>query len=448
MTKDRSLLDFIRQSRRGRTVHEEIEYRRRLDELQGNAEPNETPSSGTDGPDSAGGSGSGSDSAEVESKRILCDKCSSPAHVVQEGRKLFVEGNALVGNKVNANMRRYDSRVLDEAVSNISDKIRSGGLVGHLGHQESAQGNPVAVSHVFESLTKKGSNYYGRARVIDEGSGKILGSILRAGGSVGFSSAGLAATKKGKDGVLHVQHPFRLMHIDGVLNPSTGAEGHIRGLSESLSSNTIPPNSRVLALALLTESIASQNTLTSQTLNKDKLTSKAFEIALAILAKLGGEFGHSEIVASQRRNALDWDREIMPYLDPNSRKTFLDIMEKDRSDLTAKLLKLQQQIQLDDAGIYSSNQSRFASYAKAIASTSNPIRKTQLKREAMQLVKSDRLIKESVKLLSRGGSRREISDMQNEIENIRRNAGTKLPSMENEIHAIDSYYRSRSNKRK
>jgi hypothetical protein len=131
----------------------------------------------------------------------------SPAYVTEDKHnRFYIEGNLLIDDKVNLNNRRYSSDLLSESVADVSDRIRQKSLFGHLGHV-GPNNDPTRVSHVIESLTQKGSNWWGRARVISEGGGKILQSILRAGGAIGMSSAGLGSVKKSKDGIFSILLP-------------------------------------------------------------------------------------------------------------------------------------------------------------------------------------------------------------------------------------------------
>src|SRR5262245_25257555 len=111
------------------------------------------------------------------------------------GRKTFVTGPFLVGDVVNKNNRFYPSRILEAAVETIRPQIKEGTLLGQLGHPETLNGDPTRISHVITSLERKGSTWIGKARIIDEGAGKVAQSIIDAGGRLGISSRGMGETK-------------------------------------------------------------------------------------------------------------------------------------------------------------------------------------------------------------------------------------------------------------
>jgi Prohead core protein serine protease len=224
---------------------------------------------------------------------------TSQAYITEEKHgKFYIECNMLIGNKINLNKRFYPADpVLKESVDAVQDRIRQGNFFGHLGHQPNPVGNPVAVSHIVESLTRKGDSWWGVGRVISEGSGKILKSILAANGAVGFSTAGLGSTKKRKDGIFEVTSPYKLLHVDAVLDPSNGIDAHVRALRESIASETIHPDSYSVVIDLLTQ------------------------------------LGHPDLVKTQKRNSIDWDRDVMRYTSRNNTATWLELLERDRPKL-------------------------------------------------------------------------------------------------------------------
>src|SRR5690348_16490345 len=118
------------------------------------------------------------------------------AQVESRGRKTFITGKFLAGNVVNKNGRLYPTEVLHEAVEARRSDIKNGGLLGLLGHPEDPVGDPSKISHVITELTRKGDDFYGKARLVNEGCGKIARSIIECGGAMGVSSRGSGDIKK------------------------------------------------------------------------------------------------------------------------------------------------------------------------------------------------------------------------------------------------------------
>jgi Kyanoviridae head maturation protease len=181
---------------------------------------------------------------------------TNKANVIHQGKKVFLEGIFLAGNVLNKNSRIYKSQTLSDAVDRVQSQISSGNFMGQLGHSDSPTLELSRVSHIVEKLERKGDNWIGRARVIDEGAGKILKSIISAGGQIGVSSAGLGDIKEDNQGRKVVQN-YELLHIDAVHNPSTGAS--VKALSEGITSGRYSINESATALRILEETSAANS---------------------------------------------------------------------------------------------------------------------------------------------------------------------------------------------
>src|ERR1700704_5512741 len=90
-------------------------------------------------------------------------------NIVSRGKRVFIEGIFLSGNKTNANGRWYDTRILQAALDKVQNQIRAGSFLGELGHGESQSPQLDRCSHVVESIQRSGDNFIGRARLINAG---------------------------------------------------------------------------------------------------------------------------------------------------------------------------------------------------------------------------------------------------------------------------------------
>jgi hypothetical protein len=153
----------------------------------------------------------------------------SPLRLVEESREdgnpqLFIEG-VFLSTATNKNRRRYPKEVLEEALEDFQEKIKEGRAFGCLGHDDKAEVDLSKVSHRIVSMEwDKGDrrNVRGKALVLeDTPMGKILGAILRSGGTIGASAKGTGRTRKGEKGELIVESGYRIHGIDAVLSPST-----------------------------------------------------------------------------------------------------------------------------------------------------------------------------------------------------------------------------------
>jgi hypothetical protein len=90
---------------------------------------------------------------------------SAKVRVQNEGRKTYLEGIYAVANVKNKNNRVYSEKVLSSAIDKIQPSIREFRMFGELGHSESASPDLNRISHVVQSISKRGNEYIGRSRV-------------------------------------------------------------------------------------------------------------------------------------------------------------------------------------------------------------------------------------------------------------------------------------------
>jgi hypothetical protein len=190
------------------------------------------------------------------------------AQIETQGRKTFITGRFLVAEEVNHNKRRYPFEVLHDAVEARRNDIKNGGLVGMLGHPPDGSTDPSQISHVITTLEPHQNYWEGKARLVDEGAGRIAKSLIDAGARLGVSSRGYGNVKEGQNH--SVVTDFQLLAIDIVNDPST-------------------PGAFVTAV--------------TESLKKMPLTEANF--ALDVLQNIPG-IG-DQLANLQRRNGYDWD---------------------------------------------------------------------------------------------------------------------------------------------
>lgn len=124
------------------------------------------------------------------------------------GKKhLYITGPFLVGDQPNKNRRVYPWTLLEEKASNyINTFVNNNRSFGELGHPKGPAINLERVSHLITELKHDGGHrFIGKARVIDEGLGKIATGIIEAGGKLGLSSRSVGTVKENSKGLMEVQ---------------------------------------------------------------------------------------------------------------------------------------------------------------------------------------------------------------------------------------------------
>jgi len=164
------------------------------------------------------------------------------------GRKYVIEGRFATGDEKNANGRIYESRILHPAMKKyVTEKVAVGRGFGELNHPASPQVNFERVVMVIESMKPDGSHWNGRAKIINEGYGKLVTAIMEAGGRVGVSTRALG-TLRSENGVNYVNSDLVFSAIDVVSDPS-GPGCWVNGINESVTYDMLE-DGRVIELAV------------------------------------------------------------------------------------------------------------------------------------------------------------------------------------------------------
>lgn len=136
------------------------------------------------------------------------------------GKELYIEGVFSTFGKKNRNGRRYTQPVLEGAVDRyINEYVNTGRAIGEINHPSTPIPDPRKASILIESLTWKGNDLIGKAKVMKTPEGDILRGLLESGYKTGISSRGTGSIKN-VNGVDEVQSDFELFAYDIVHNPS------------------------------------------------------------------------------------------------------------------------------------------------------------------------------------------------------------------------------------
>jgi len=140
----------------------------------------------------------------------------------KDGQKqLYIEGPFLVAEKKNKNGRLYEYNTMKKEVHRYTeDYINKNRAFGELGHPDTPTINLDRVAILITGLHEDGTQWIGKAKVLDTPMGNIAKKIIEGGGQVGVSSRGLGSLKN-VNGVNVVQPDFYLATAaDSVADPS------------------------------------------------------------------------------------------------------------------------------------------------------------------------------------------------------------------------------------
>ena len=164
---------------------------------------------------------------EIEDVKILTES--------RNGKKsLYIEGIFLQGNIKNRNGRMYPMETLQKEVGRyIKEEVAEGRAVGELGHPDSPTVNLDRVSHKIISLRESGSNFIGKAKILESTPmGKIASGLLSEGVKLGVSSRGIGSLKPTKEGFNVVSDDFMLATAADIVADPSAPDAFVEGVME------------------------------------------------------------------------------------------------------------------------------------------------------------------------------------------------------------------------
>jgi hypothetical protein len=162
---------------------------------------------------------------EIESIEIL--------HEESDGKKnTFIKGIFLQTEMTNRNGRMYKYSTMKREVDKYTESfINRGRALGELGHPEGPTINLDRVSHKIVELVPEGTNFIGKAKLLDTPMGKIAQSLLDEGVQLGVSSRGLGSIKReGSTNV--VGDDFMLATAADIVADPSAPDAFVEGIYE------------------------------------------------------------------------------------------------------------------------------------------------------------------------------------------------------------------------
>jgi hypothetical protein len=169
--------------------------------------------------------------------KLIREEVQDVRFIVEEkvGKKkdYFIEGIFLQADLKNKNGRMYPSEVMDKEVARyMEETVKNNRAFGELGHPDGPGINLHLVSHMITELRKEGSNYYGRAKILETPNGMIARGLLDGGANLGVSSRAIGTLKENKDGVQIVQDDFTLSTAADIVADPSAPDAFVRGIME------------------------------------------------------------------------------------------------------------------------------------------------------------------------------------------------------------------------
>ena len=169
--------------------------------------------------------------------KLICEVNEDIQYELEEAegdkpKKYFLEGIFMQADQKNRNGRLYPKSILAKEVKRYSEKyIKSNRAFGELGHPDGPTVNLDRVSHMISDLKEVGSNFVGRAKVMDTPYGKIVKNLIDEGAKLGVSSRGMGSLKPDKNAQV-VQSDFYLATAADIVADPSAPDAFVEGIME------------------------------------------------------------------------------------------------------------------------------------------------------------------------------------------------------------------------
>ena len=104
--------------------------------------------------------------------------------------------------------------------------------LGELGHPDGPTVNLDRVSHKIVSLTCEGSNFRGKAQLLETPMGKIAKSLISEGVQLGVSSRGVGSLRMSTEGHKIVGEDFMLATAADIVADPSAPDAFVQGIME------------------------------------------------------------------------------------------------------------------------------------------------------------------------------------------------------------------------
>lgn len=169
--------------------------------------------------------------------KLICE-VTEEIKVIKEGadnaaKNYFIEGVFMQAELKNRNGRMYPHEMLEREIKRYSEEyVTKKRAFGELGHPDGPTINLDRVSHMIVDLRAEGSNFIGKAKILDTPNGKIVKALIDEGAQLGVSSRGMGSIKtEGRD-IQIVQDDFYLATAADIVADPSAPDAFVNGIME------------------------------------------------------------------------------------------------------------------------------------------------------------------------------------------------------------------------
>jgi hypothetical protein len=113
----------------------------------------------------------------------------------------------------------------------VTESVEKNRAFGELGHPDTPSINLDRVSHIIVGLRQEGTDWIGKAKILETPMGNIARNLIEGGGQLGVSSRGMGSLKA-INGVNIVQDDFHLATAADIVADPSAPGAFVQGIME------------------------------------------------------------------------------------------------------------------------------------------------------------------------------------------------------------------------
>lgn len=169
--------------------------------------------------------------------KLICE-ITEEIKVIKEGaedapKNYFIEGIFLQSELKNRNGRMYPQEMLQKEISRyVTEYVDKKRAFGELGHPDGPTINLDRVSHMITDLREDGTNFVGKAKILNTPNGNIVKALIDEGARLGVSSRGMGSIRTEGHDIQVVQDDFYLATAADIVADPSAPDAFVNGIME------------------------------------------------------------------------------------------------------------------------------------------------------------------------------------------------------------------------
>jgi hypothetical protein len=171
--------------------------------------------------------------------KLICEQVEEVRYITEENdsgtKDYFIEGIFMQADVQNRNGRVYPVNILQrESERYTKEAVMQNRAYGELGHPAGPTINLDRVSHIIKELRQDGSNFIGKAKIMETPMGNIVKNLMNEGASFGVSTRGMGSLLENSEGIMEVQDDFHLATAADIVADPSAPDAFVRGIMEGV----------------------------------------------------------------------------------------------------------------------------------------------------------------------------------------------------------------------